>query len=182
MAEMRRRFIYIFNSNKAVWLAPWTGLLPACRREALGSTSSTTEARTAEQVVPGLAPGLTPGLGATPARRLREHFGSVSAIFRAALTCFRAAEPSHTRPHHRRPVRRSAVGGSRRIQWNAHYGTMRARTEAGGLCGAGRVANQNSRGTEYADQAGREAGGELGKRVEGTSGECEAYADSRGWR
>jgi DNA processing protein len=40
----------------------------------------------AEQILQWLALGLTPGLGPTRARRLVEHFGNVTAIFRASLT------------------------------------------------------------------------------------------------
>jgi DNA processing protein len=40
----------------------------------------------AEQTLQWLALGLTPGLGPTRARRLVEHFGNVTAVFRASLT------------------------------------------------------------------------------------------------
>jgi DNA processing protein len=39
-----------------------------------------------EQVLQWLAVGLTPGLGPTRARRLVQHFASIAAVFRAALT------------------------------------------------------------------------------------------------
>ena len=52
----------------------------------MSTLTSVADRPTGEQTLQRLALGLPPGLGLSRARRLVEHFGSVTAVFRASLT------------------------------------------------------------------------------------------------
>jgi hypothetical protein len=91
MAEIRSRLMFImFDSNKAMCVAPLTGFFPDASignmETLVPTTTSELDRAVAEQTLQRLALGLTPGLGPTRARRLVEHFGNVTAVFRASLT------------------------------------------------------------------------------------------------
>jgi len=80
----------MFDSNKAVCVAPWTGFfarrIDGNMEILLPTPTSVVNRSVAEQTRQWLALGPTPGLGPTRARPLAEHFGNVAAVFRASLT------------------------------------------------------------------------------------------------
>ena len=89
---------------------------------------------------------------------------------------FPAAQPDSERDEHRR-----AGGGGGRVFGHADYGTLRDGTESRCVCGAGKRDQQECLGAEHADQARREADGDVGGCVGGPAVECETGTRSSRW-
>ena len=90
--------------------------------------------------------------------------GALISEFRFGNVC-RSAKFSYPQPHYQRNVVRRAGGGSCGIFRHAHHRALRAGTESRRFRRARQRDQQKFLGSEHTDQTGRQAGGDLGRRV-----------------